>query len=269
MRRWAISAVGGLSVLCSPAAAQTLGLTFNDIDSLTDPEIVARTMAQIGADIVYVNRHPQQVMFIDPTEPSRTTVRFMLRAHAVAGMRGLCAIPFWDVFYEERGKNRPTEHVFTGLSVETRYRVVGEVALNDQQEASLGKETAVLCAAIKTPDELLIATEYNVAFQAASLAQAISVKQNPPPTIDCKLIEGCEIFIGKISARNIGWATYCYEGTGRTWRGDETCTEFSIRDTGDKTYSGIYLRVVAAVELDPFRWRVRTIDVERRARGIY
>ncbi|GEM_PF-2815762 len=270
MTRWAAGLALVIAATAGAAMAQPAGMSLDGLATLSDAEIVARTMAQIGADVVHVDRQEPRAVFIFPSEPVRRRIRFMLRPHAMTGMSGLCVVPFWDVLFEEKGGERPPRLAFRQLTVENAYRAVGEVGLRIGEGAAADKATEARCMEIEAPDELLEASDWSTAWQAASLAQAIrrDFAGMPADKASCLLEEGCEALVRSLTARSVGWASSCFEGNGRTWAADETCTTFSVRGTRQAGSLDVHVTVTAASDHDPFRWRLRKLVIDRPPRPV-
>lgn len=263
MKRWTAGLALVFALAAGVVCAQPRTMSPDEVETLPDAEVVARIMGQIGAEVVHVDRRKPRLTFIFPDEPVRRRIKFMLRPQAATGMGGLCVAPFWDVLFEEKGKGL----VFQQLTVETSYRVVGEVGLRIGEESSVDLVTEARCAEIQAPDELLEARDQNTAWQAASLAQVIrrEFAGMPAGQVNCLLEEGCEAMMRNLTARAVAWATPCSEGNGRTWAPDEICTAFSVRGTRQPGSRDVYVTVVAKPEYDPLRWRLRKLEIVRPA----
>lgn len=270
MTRWAAGLALVIAATAGAAMAQPVGMSLDDLATLSDAEIVARTMAQIGADVVHVDRQEPRAVFIFPSEPVRRRIRFMLRPRAAAGMPGLCVAPFWDVLFEEEGGERPPRTAFRDLTVERAYRVVDEVGLRIGEGAAVDPITEARCAEIETPDELLEASDQNMAWQAASLAQTVrrDFASLPADKVNCLLEEGCEALVRSLTARSVAWASSCSDLNGHTRAADETCTTFSVRGTRTRGSLDVYVTVTAAFDADPFRWRLRELEIHRPPRPV-
>ncbi|MFT4252476.1 MAG: hypothetical protein QM608_08335 [Caulobacter sp.] len=225
--------IAALAMIAGAAAAQPKGLTFNDVETLPDAEIIDRTMAQIGADVVHVNRRPQRMMFIDPSEPSRTGLRLMMRPRAAA--RGLCRIVFWDVAYLERPAPRgsgPPEHVFSGLSQTTRYRIVGQVVAAGLDDPPADSRTEALCAAVDKPEQLIATEDGTLAEHAVILIQDIA-RLWPSKALKaktkCEYAEECWPIIAGLTPRDIDWAGGCTERAGDDRPYADYCIEITFR----------------------------------------